>query len=191
MGSHPRTVGWSKLKAVTRAIATTGVAPADQKASIGCSIKWKDNKAEPCPKRPTGYRKRPSLHGGLRPCGRNIFQKVEFPLHSLGPTLAPVAARLPIVPSPSPNALVRPATFPREPRARLECPQRSHRASDGQPTERSLTSPEKSERTLRPEIPCSRRLLPISASRVGGETRRIPTTSNDNVSKATHAAYTA
>ena len=25
-----------------RAIATTGVAPADQKASIGCSIKWKD-----------------------------------------------------------------------------------------------------------------------------------------------------
>jgi hypothetical protein len=24
------------------AIATTGVAPADQKASIGCSIKWKD-----------------------------------------------------------------------------------------------------------------------------------------------------
>jgi hypothetical protein len=25
-----------------RAIATTGVAPADQKSSIGCSIKWKD-----------------------------------------------------------------------------------------------------------------------------------------------------
>jgi hypothetical protein len=25
-----------------RAIATTGLAPADQKASIGCSIKWKD-----------------------------------------------------------------------------------------------------------------------------------------------------
>jgi hypothetical protein len=25
-----------------RAIATTGLAPADQEAPIGCSIKWKD-----------------------------------------------------------------------------------------------------------------------------------------------------
>jgi hypothetical protein len=29
-----------------RAIAATGVAPADQKASIGCSIKWKTHKTE-------------------------------------------------------------------------------------------------------------------------------------------------
>jgi hypothetical protein len=34
-----------------RAIATTRVAPADQKPSIGCSIKWRTNEAEPCPKR--------------------------------------------------------------------------------------------------------------------------------------------
>ena len=38
-----------------RAIATTRVAPADQKPSIGCSIKWRTNKAEPCPKRATGF----------------------------------------------------------------------------------------------------------------------------------------
>ena len=31
-----------ELVEAMRAIATTGVAPADQKASMGCSIKWKD-----------------------------------------------------------------------------------------------------------------------------------------------------
>jgi hypothetical protein len=31
-----------ELVEAMRAIATTGVAPADQKALIGCSIKWKD-----------------------------------------------------------------------------------------------------------------------------------------------------
>src|SRR5258707_15127833 len=68
----------------------------------------------------------------LRPCRRNIFQKVVFPLHSLGPTLSPVAAQLPIVPFPSPNGRLRPATFPRELRSGFGCRQRSFRASDEQ-----------------------------------------------------------
>ena len=46
--------GPRELVEAMRAIATTGVAPADQKPSIGCSIKWRTNKAEPCPKRATG-----------------------------------------------------------------------------------------------------------------------------------------
>ena len=37
-GGAPR-----ELVEAMRAIATTGVAPGDQKASIGCSIKWKDD----------------------------------------------------------------------------------------------------------------------------------------------------
>ena len=48
------TGGPRELVEAMRAIATTGVAPADQKPSIGCSIKWRTNKAEPCPKRATG-----------------------------------------------------------------------------------------------------------------------------------------
>ena len=38
----PREGASRELVEAMRAIATTGVAPADQKASIGCSIKWKD-----------------------------------------------------------------------------------------------------------------------------------------------------
>lgn len=38
----PRTEAPRELVEAMRAIATTGVAPADQKASVGCSIKWKD-----------------------------------------------------------------------------------------------------------------------------------------------------
>ena len=38
----PRAGAPRELVEAMRAIATTGVAPADQKASIGCSIKWKD-----------------------------------------------------------------------------------------------------------------------------------------------------
>ena len=37
----PKSVRRELVEAM-RAIATTGLAPADQKASIGCSIKWKD-----------------------------------------------------------------------------------------------------------------------------------------------------
>lgn len=75
----PRAGAPRELVEAMRAIATTGMAPADQKASIGCSIKWKDEKAEPCPKRPTGYRRRPFCTSAtllpLRPCRRNIFSK--------------------------------------------------------------------------------------------------------------------
>src|SRR6516164_1064148 len=46
-------------------------------------------------------------------------------------TLALVSTRLPSELSPSPIGLLRPATFPRAPRAELECPKRSFRASDG------------------------------------------------------------
>lgn len=49
-GGGPR-----ELVEVMRAIATTRVAAADQKPSIGCSIKSRTNKAEPCPKRATGF----------------------------------------------------------------------------------------------------------------------------------------
>ncbi len=38
----PRAGAHRELVEAMRAIANTGVAPADQKASIGCSIKWKD-----------------------------------------------------------------------------------------------------------------------------------------------------
>ena len=38
----PRAGAPRELVEAMRAIATTGVAPADQKPSIGCSIKWKD-----------------------------------------------------------------------------------------------------------------------------------------------------
>jgi len=38
----PRAGASRELVEAMRAIATIGVAPADQKASIGCSIKWKD-----------------------------------------------------------------------------------------------------------------------------------------------------
>ena len=38
----PRAGAPRELVEAMRAIATTGLAPADQKASIGCSIKWKD-----------------------------------------------------------------------------------------------------------------------------------------------------
>jgi peroxiredoxin len=38
----PRAGAPRELVEAMRAIATTGVAPADQKASIGCSIKWKE-----------------------------------------------------------------------------------------------------------------------------------------------------
>ena len=38
----PRAGASRELVEAMRTIATTGVAPADQKASIGCSIKWKD-----------------------------------------------------------------------------------------------------------------------------------------------------
>src|SRR5882762_1063351 len=38
----PRAEAPRELVEAMRAIAATGVAPADQKASIGCSIKWKD-----------------------------------------------------------------------------------------------------------------------------------------------------
>ena len=38
----PRAGALRELVEAMRAIAATGVAPADQKASIGCSIKWKD-----------------------------------------------------------------------------------------------------------------------------------------------------
>ena len=65
----------------------------------------------------------------LRPCRRNTFQKGEFPLHSHPPH---VATLLPTEPSPSPNVRFRPATFPRELRSVLGCPQRSFRASDEQ-----------------------------------------------------------
>ena len=38
----PRAEAPRELVEAMRAIATTGVAPDHQKASIGCSIKWKD-----------------------------------------------------------------------------------------------------------------------------------------------------
>jgi hypothetical protein len=38
----PRAGAPRELVEAMRVIATTGVAPADQKASVGCSIKWKD-----------------------------------------------------------------------------------------------------------------------------------------------------
>jgi AhpC/TSA family len=38
----PRAGAPRELVEAMRAIASTGLAPADQKASIGCSIKWKD-----------------------------------------------------------------------------------------------------------------------------------------------------
>jgi len=38
----PRAGAPRELVEAMRAIANTGLAPADQKASIGCSIKWKD-----------------------------------------------------------------------------------------------------------------------------------------------------
>jgi hypothetical protein len=38
----PRAGEPRELVEAMRAIATTGLAPADHKASIGCSIKWKD-----------------------------------------------------------------------------------------------------------------------------------------------------
>ena len=40
--AQPRAGAPRELVEAMRAIATTGVAPADQKASIGCSSKWKD-----------------------------------------------------------------------------------------------------------------------------------------------------
>jgi hypothetical protein len=40
--SAPRAGAPRELVEAMRAIATTGVAPTDQKAYIGCSIKWKD-----------------------------------------------------------------------------------------------------------------------------------------------------
>jgi hypothetical protein len=42
LGANISAVGNSAFVEAMRAIATTGVAPADQKASMGCSIKWKD-----------------------------------------------------------------------------------------------------------------------------------------------------
>jgi hypothetical protein len=41
------TGGPRELVEAMRAIATTGVAPADQKPSIGCSIKWRRIKRSP------------------------------------------------------------------------------------------------------------------------------------------------
>src|SRR3979411_2246449 len=66
----------------------------------------------------------------LRPCRRNTFQKESF--RCILTLLAPVATLLPTEPSPSPNVRFRPATFPRELRSVLGCPQRSFRASDEQ-----------------------------------------------------------
>jgi len=59
----------------------------------------------------------------LRPCRRNTFQEGEF--RCILTLLAPVATLLPTEPSPSPNVRFRPATFPRELRSVLGCPQRS------------------------------------------------------------------
>src|SRR5882672_3514453 len=61
--------------------------------------------------------------------GETHFKKESF--RCILTLLAPVATLLPTEPSPSPNVRFRPATFPRELRSVLGCPQRSFRASDG------------------------------------------------------------
>src|SRR6266481_1787499 len=66
----------------------------------------------------------------LRPCRRTHFKKESF--RCILTLLAPIATLLPTEPSPSPNVRFRPATFPRELRSGLGCPQRSFRASDEQ-----------------------------------------------------------
>src|SRR6266404_1410259 len=62
--------------------------------------------------------------------GETHFKKESF--RCILTLLAPVATLLPTEPSPSPNVRFRPATFPRELRSGLGCPQRSFRASDEQ-----------------------------------------------------------
>src|SRR6267378_2570910 len=62
--------------------------------------------------------------------GETHFKKESF--RCILTLLAPVATLLPTEPSPSPNVRFRPATFPRELRSVLGCPQRSFRASDEQ-----------------------------------------------------------
>src|SRR6266478_1059824 len=62
--------------------------------------------------------------------GETHFKKESF--RCILTLLAPIATLLPTEPSPSPNVRFRPATFPRELRSGLGCPQRSFRASDEQ-----------------------------------------------------------
>src|SRR5882672_10944995 len=70
--------------------------------------------------------------------GETHFKKESF--RCILTLLAPVATLLPTEPSPSPNVRFRPATFPRELRSGLGCPQRSFRASDDR-DRGSLTTP--------------------------------------------------
>src|SRR6266481_4131337 len=62
--------------------------------------------------------------------GETHFKKESF--RCILTLVAPVATLLPTEPSPSPNVRFRPATFPRELRSGLGCPQRTFRASDEQ-----------------------------------------------------------